>query len=183
MITMNFTPFPTLETDRLILRNLCPADMHDVFAIRSHPETMRYIPRPIAQSLDDAKNLIDIITGFTASNERINWALTEKGSDRLIGIIGYVGFKPESFRAEVGYVLHHAYRQKGLAFEALQAVLDYGFNVLKLHSIEAIINPDNVASISLAEKAGFIREGHMKDYVYHDGRFWDELLYSLIRTT
>ena len=180
MNALNFSPFPVLETQQLILRNLVHNDVEEVFAIRGNPETMQYIPRPIAKTKEDALGVIDMITGFTSRNERINWAITEKGNDKLIGITGYVNFKPESHRAEIGYVLHHEYQRKGITYKALQAVLDYGFNVLQLHSIEAIIRTDNMASIQLIEKAGFAREAHFRDYIFHNGRYWDEYVYSLI---
>ena len=96
------------------------------------------------------------------------------------GMIGYPNFKPEYYRAEVGYVMHHAHTRRGYAFESLQCVLDYGFNQLKLHSIEAIIRPENEASRQLIQKAGFVREAYFKDYVFFDGRFVDEEVYSLI---
>lgn len=180
MKQLNFTPFPVLETERLILRNLNRDDVAEVLAIRSNANTMQYIPRPLAKTEEDAYGVIEVITGFTARNERINWAVTEKGKDKLIGICGYVNFRPESSRGEVGYVLHHDYWGKGIAAEALKATLDYGFDTLGLHSVEAIIRPDNPASIKLVENAGFVKEGHFKDYIFHDGRYWDEAVYSLI---
>lgn len=182
MLNINFNPFPVLETERLVLRNLDDADKQDLFEIRSNATTMQYIPRPLAKTVSDAAAVIEIITSFTAKNERINWAITEKGVNKLIGVIGYVNIKPESFRAEVGYVLNDKYTQKGISYEALKAVLDYGFSKMNLHSVEAIIRPENIASIKLIEKAGFIREAYFKDYVFHNGKFWDELVYSRIKT-
>ncbi len=180
MIQLNFNPFPVLETERLILRNLSVDDKQAVFEIRSNPVTMQYIPRPLAKTINDAAGVIEMIRGFTNRNERINWAITEKGKDQLIGIIGYVNIKPESARAEVGYVLHHKYVGKGIANEALRATLNYGFNILKLHSIEAIIRPENSQSIALVKKNGFVKEAYFKDYVFHNGKFWDEEVYSLL---
>jgi ribosomal-protein-alanine N-acetyltransferase len=182
MLHLNFTPFPVLETERLILRNLKADDKQELFEIRSNAIAMQYIPRPLAKTVDDATAVINIITDFTSRNERINWAITEKGIDKLIGVIGYVNIKPESFRAEAGYVLHPGYTRKGITYEALQAILNYGFDVMQLHSVEAIIRPENTASIKLIEKAGFMKEAYFKDYVYHNGIFWDELVYSLINS-
>lgn len=180
MTELNFSPFPVLQTERLVLRNLHPNDKEQVFAIRSNETTMQYIPRPRARTIEDAAAVIEMITGFTAANERINWAITEKGEDRLIGIIGYPNFRREANRGEVGYVMHHENLQRGIAFEALTAVLNYGFSTLNLHSIEALIRTDNEASIKLIEKAGFTREAHFRDYIFHNGRYWDEYVYSLI---
>lgn len=183
MLNINFDPFPVLETKRLVLRNLRDSDKQDMYDIRSNPETMQYIPRPLAKTVNDAAEVIKMITGFTSRNERINWAITEKGADKLIGVIGYVNLKQENFRGEVGYVLNDKYMGKGIAYEALNAVLGYGFNTINLHSIEAIIRPENSASIKLIEKAGFIKEAYFKDYIFHNGCFYDELVYSIIRST
>ncbi len=181
MLNINFNPFPVLETERLVLRNIVHTDVQEMFEIRSNATTMQYIPRPLAKTPDDALALINMIRGFTEANERINWGLTEKGSDKLIGVIGYVNVKQESHRAEVGYVIHHSYLRKGYMYEALQAVLQYGFDVMNLHSIEAIIRPENEASIKVVEKAGFVREAYFKDYMYFNGQYLDELVYSLIK--
>lgn len=181
MLNINFNPFPVLETERLVLRNVEHRDVQEVFEIRSNADTMQYIPRPLAKTLDDAMGVINMIRGFTERNERINWAITEKGSDKLMGIIGYVNLKSDSHRGEIGYVMHHDYRRKGFLFEAFQAALSYGFDVVNLHSIEAIIRPENAASIAVVEKAGFVREAYFKDYIYHNDRYWDETIYSLIK--
>ena len=180
MLSLHFNPFPVLETERLVLRNLTKEDKYDLFEIRSNPTTMQYIPRPIAKTVDDVSQLIDIILGYTATNERINWAVTEKGNDKLIGFIGYPNFKHESLRAEIGYMLNPNYTGKGIAYEALKAIIDYGFNTIGLHSIEAIIRTENKASVKLIEKAGFVKEAHFKDYIFHNGQFYDEFVYSLI---
>ena len=180
MLNINFNPFPVLETERLVLRNLDEGDKECLFEIRSNATTMQYIPRPLAKTVSDAAAVIEMIKGFTARNERINWAVTEKGMDKLIGVIGFVNIKPESFRAEVGYVLNNRYTGKGIGYEALQAVLNYGFKTINIHSVEAIIRPENTASIKLVEKAGFVKEAYFKDYVFHNGKFRDELVYSLI---
>ena len=54
MLTINFHPFQNLETERLLLRRLNPNDVAEVFAMRSNPEVMQYIPRPLAQTKEDA---------------------------------------------------------------------------------------------------------------------------------
>lgn len=180
MLNMNFTPFPVLETERLILRKPAAQDVQMLFEIRSNADTMKYIPRPLARTMDDAEALLQMIIGFIDRNEKINWAITVKGDDTMLGMIGYPNFRPEYYRAEVGYVQHHEYRGNGYTEEALRAVLDYGFQQLKLHSIEAIIRPENEASRNLVKKLGFVKEAYFKDYVFHNGKFVDEEVYSLI---
>ena len=65
-------------------------------------------------------------------------------------------------------------------YEALCAIIEYGFNQMKLHSIEANINPDNIASQQLLEKAGFVREAYFRENYYFGGRFIDSAIYSLL---
>ena len=180
MITLNFTPFPVIETERLVLRNLKTTDRQRLFEIRSNETTMQYIPRPRAKKLEDVDALIEMIVGFTNSNERINWVVTEKGSDTLLGMFGYVNFKPECYRGEIGYVMHPDAHGKGFAAEALKPLLEYGFETIGLHSIEAIIRPENIRSKNLAEKMGFVKEAYFKDYIFFEGSFYDEEVYSLI---
>lgn len=181
MLNINFNPFPVLETERLVLRNVEHTDVQEVFEIRSNPDTMLYIPRPLAKTLDDAMGVINMMRGFTERNEKINWAITEKGSDKLIGIIGYPNIRPDAHRGEIGYVMHHDYRRKGFLYEAFIASLNYGFDVMNMHSIEAIIRPENLASIAVVEKAGFVREAYFRDYTYHNDRYFDQTVYSLIK--
>jgi ribosomal-protein-alanine N-acetyltransferase len=64
--------------------------------------------------------------------------------------------------------------------EAIQAVLNYGFSELKLHSVEANINPVNEASRRLLEKNNFVKEAHFKENYYFNGSFSDSAVYSLI---
>ena len=65
--------------------------------------------------------------------------------------------------------------------EAINCIVEYGFTVLKLHSIEALLNPDNIASSSVLEKTGFVKEGHLKGNFYFKGEFGDTLIYSRLK--
>ena len=86
----------------------------------------------------------------------------------------------ENYRAELGYLLHPSHQQKGLMQEAVLAVLFYGFSAIKLHSVEANINPANVASKKLLEKNRFVQEAYFKENFYYRGRFMDAAIYALL---
>ncbi len=180
MITTNFTPFPVLETERMLLRKPSHNDQMDFFEMRSDAETMRYIPRPIAIVPDDVVPVMNMVLDFIDKNERINWAMVDKATGKMMGMIGYVRTIPDSARAEVGYVINKNYRRTGMMFEALKKVLEYGFKEMNLHSIEAVINPDNIASCGLVEKAGFSKDAYFKDYIYHNDKYADAVVYSLL---
>ncbi|MFV8373065.1 GNAT family N-acetyltransferase [Flavobacterium sp. LB2P74] len=180
MLTINFSPFANLETERLLLRRVDSNDLKEIFALRSNPETMKYIPRPLLKTDEDALEHIVMIDTKIESNEGINWAITLKDNPKLIGIIGHYRIKPEHYRAEIGYMLVPEFHGKGIVSEALKEVVTYGFKIMKLHSIEAIIDPENHGSAKVLEKNGFVKEAHLKENEFFEGRFLDSVIYSIL---
>ena len=180
MLVTNFSPFPVLQSDRLLLRQITTNDVDAVFELRSNPETMRYIPRPVAKSTADAIDLITQITSKINQNTDINWAITLKKNSDLIGIIGHYRINHENYRSEIGYILNPNFNNLGIVTEATTLILDYGFNVLQLHSTEAIIDPNNCASAKVLLKNGFIKEAHFIENGFFDGKFIDSAVYSLL---
>ena len=120
MVNINFTPFPNLETERLYLRRITNEDVNEIFSLRSDKETMKYVPRPLAKTLEDAMEHIALINSKIETNEGINWAITIKNEPKLIGIIGHYRIKPEHYRAEIGYMLLPEYHGKGIITEAIK---------------------------------------------------------------
>jgi ribosomal-protein-alanine N-acetyltransferase len=180
MLTINFNPYPELSTSRLLLRKISFDDVNEVFFLRSDSTVMQYIDKAPAQSLDDACDFISKIHVLEQNGEGINWAITVKGDKTLIGNICLWNIQPEHHRAEVGYVLHPACWGKGIAQEAMTAVIDYGFRTMKLHSIEANVNPANTASIKLLERNNFVREAYFRENYYYEGKFLDTAIYTLL---
>jgi len=180
MLQFNFTPFPVLETERLLLRRITDKDVNEIFELRSNPETMKYIPRPLVKNSEDALEHIAMIEDKIITNMGINWAITLKDSSKLLGIIGYYRLQPENYRAEIGYMLLPEFHGKGIIPEAVNRLITYGFEDLNLHSIEAIIDPENYASEKVLQKCGFIKEAHLKESDFYEGRFLDKVIYSLL---
>lgn len=182
MLEVDFSEFPELETERLELRRTRINDVNELFALRSDPAVMRYIPRPLAAKPEEAAEHIRMMDEKIGCNELINWAITLKGDSRMIGTIGYYHIKPQHYRAEIGYMLLPDFHGKGYVTEAVKKVLDYGFGHLKLHSVEAVIDPDNTASASVLEKCGFKKEAHFKENEFYNGKFLDTVVYSRFGT-
>lgn len=180
MLSINFSPFPNLETERLLLRRVDVKDVNEIIALRSNPETMKYIPRPLVKTTEDALEHIAMMNTKIENNEGINWAITQKGNPKLIGVIGHYRIKPEHYRAEIGYMLLPEFSGKGIISEAVKEVVKYGFKGMQLHSIEAVIDPENNASAKVLEKNGFVKEAHLKENEFFEGRFLDSVIYSLL---
>ncbi|HEY6976407.1 MAG TPA: GNAT family protein [Chitinophagaceae bacterium] len=181
MKNINFDPFPTLISERLILRKIENKDANEIFTLRSDERVMKFIDRPRAKSIEDARTLINKMDEALVKNEGITWGITLKPGLKIIGTIGYWRIIKEHFRAEIGYQLHFDLQGKGIMQEALVKVLDYGFNIMQLHSVEANVNPGNLPSIKLLEKNNFKREAYFKENYYFNGRFLDSAIYSLIK--
>lgn len=180
MLAVNFHPFHNLETERLLLRRVNNNDCKEILSLRSNPETMKYIPRPLLKNEEDALDHILMIETKIQNNEGINWAITLKGNPKLIGVIGHYRIQLENYRAEIGYMILPEFNGLGIVTEAVKEVVKYGFEIMKLHSIEAVIDPDNVASACVLKKNGFVKEAHLKENEFHDGRFYDSVIYSLL---
>jgi [ribosomal protein S5]-alanine N-acetyltransferase len=73
------------------------------------------------------------------------------------------------------------YNGQGITTEAIKLLVDYGFNQMNMHSIEGIIDPANVASARVLEKNGFVKEAHLIENEFYDGKFLDTAIYSLVK--
>ena len=181
MLSPNFNPFPELRTDRLLLRKMTLEDAPEVQLIRSNTEVMKYNNRPLTLTIEDAENWIKIVLEALEKNDGITWCICLKESPaEHIGNIGLWRIEKENHRSEIGYMLDPFYHGKGIMYEALQKVVEYGFNEMKLHSIEAQINPGNVASAALLKKANFVQEAYFKENYCLRGEFTDTAVYSKV---
>lgn len=182
MMQVNFEPFPVLVTERLELKEITANDVEAMFEIRSDKNLMKYISRPVATNLQDVANLIDLISRRRKSNDGINWGLFLKNNPFLLGMIGYVNLYKEDYRAEIGYMLNGNYHRQGIVQEAFTAVVKYGYEKMNLHSIEATIHPNNIASAKLLEKNNFTRDAYFKENkLSPEGVFEDTVIYSQVR--
>ena len=181
MENFSFLPFKNLQSDRLLLRQITAADINEIFELRSNKEVMKYIPRPLCVTQEDAMLHINMIQQKIEINEGINWAITLKNDDKLIGYIGHYRIKWEHFRSEIGYMILPEFNGKGIVTEAIKLLIDYGFNDMKMHSLEGVIDPENTASARVLEKNGFVKEAHFKENEFYDGKFLDTVIYSLVK--
>lgn len=151
-----------LETQHLILRRLQPTDLDDLFNLYCDPDVRRYIPDAPNNYAETQEELAWFLNGHPEQPELGLWATIHKQSHRFIGRCGLLPWtidgRPE---VEVAYLLAKAYWGQGLGTEVAQAVLDYGYEKLHLSRLICLIDPDNRASIKVAEKIGmtFEKEG------------------------
>ena len=141
---------------------------------------MQYLDRPPVKSLGEAEDYFHKIQEMENLNQSITWAITLREENNLIGTICHWNILPQHYRSEIGYSLMPAFHRKGIIQESLEVVLGYGFEKMGLHSVEAMVNPLNQASIRLLEKNNFRREAYYRENYYFNGEFLDTAVYSLI---
>ncbi|WP_129677598.1 GNAT family N-acetyltransferase [Candidatus Chloroploca sp. Khr17] len=183
-VSTAFTTFPVLHTERLFLRAPEPDDAAAMFPIMADPEVMRYFGAPPMALPDEALQRIAGIREAFAAQEGVRWAITLREDETLLGTCGFWRLIKPHFRAEVGYELGRTWWGRGLMTEALGAVLRFGFTQMGLHSVEAMIDPPNVASRRVLEKLGFVQEAYFRENYYDptSGRFGDSAVFSLLRS-
>ncbi|MFZ1331272.1 MAG: GNAT family N-acetyltransferase, partial [Flavobacteriales bacterium] len=106
MLQLKTDPFPTLNTERLVLREITMDDVEAVFAIRSDERVMQYIGKPRAKDIKDSVELIERVQKGREESSSITWGITTKSDPKLIGMIGYYRIQLEHYRGEIGYALH-----------------------------------------------------------------------------
>jgi [ribosomal protein S5]-alanine N-acetyltransferase len=155
MLNKYFTPFPILKTERLILRQLLTSDEEEVFTLRSDSEINKYLDRPLSNTIEDARNFIHKVNENTTKNISLYWAITLRESNTFVGTICLYGFSDENDNCEIGYELLTNFQGQGIIKEAVEKVIDYAFNTIKVQTIEAFLHRDNLRSINLLEKLLF----------------------------
>lgn len=155
MDPINFFPFPKIETERFTLRQLKIEDENEIFALRSDEGVARYLDRPRAKSINDAREFIHKINSSISENELVYWAITQRGEDKVIGTICLWKISQQQAKAEIGFELLPAYQGRSIMQEVIPRVIEFGFKILNLKIIEGEVAPDNIKSIKLMERFGF----------------------------
>lgn len=175
-----------IETENLIIRPYSIEDLEDLHNVYSDEAVMAFIPEGV-MSYEWVKDLIKWMNEYCYENNtpdhiiKFGVSVVHKESEKVIGWcgLGALDCKPED--VEIFYGLSSEYWGQGLATEAAKAMLNYGFEVIGLNRIIAIVNPNNIASKKVIEKIGMRFKSVLKvddpNYNGYDG----ELYYSMTK--
>lgn len=166
MAAINFTPFPVLTTERLILRQLQTEDEHEFFILKSDERMLTFVDYP-AKTFDEARQFLQRLNEYIANNESITWGIALKDENKLIGTICFWNISEADSKAEIGYELMPGHQGQGIMHEAIKTVIEYGFEKMKLACIEALPKANHSQSIKLLERNHFCKEGEDSDMVIY----------------
>jgi RimJ/RimL family protein N-acetyltransferase len=166
-----------LTTERLLIRPFDPDDWRVVYTYLSDPLVTKWQP---GGPLTAAQVQALVEEHAREGGDRSVYAVVRRAEGDLVG---HIVFRPwqEPRTCEMGWMFHTAHQGKGYATEASLALIQYGFETLKLHRIIASCQPENVASRRVMEKVGMRREGHFRKAIHiSDDIWWDELSYAIL---
>jgi RimJ/RimL family protein N-acetyltransferase len=179
-----FEPGYPIRTERLLLRPYAHGDVDALYAYQRLPEVHRYLytePRTRSEmealvaaradpaALAEAGQGIPLVADLAQTGE-------------LVGDCVLFWRSLEHKQGEVGYVFNPAYHGRGLATEAVCALLRLGFEGLGLHRIAGHLDARNTASARVLERAGLRREAHLVENEFVKGEWTDELIYAMLRS-
>jgi len=173
--------FEKLTTERLILKKLTPEIYNFVFQNFTEPDLMIFFGFDTWQELSKEKDKFE--KGISTYNRSfLNFQMIDKQTDRIVGWCGFHTWYTEHNRAELGYMLRdEESKGKGLMTEALESIIEYGFNEMKLTRIEAFVGPDNEPSQRLLKHFGFVKEGQMREHHLKNNKMEDSIIFSLLK--
>jgi ribosomal-protein-alanine N-acetyltransferase len=180
--TCSSQAYPRFETDRLVIRALRMDDTDFIFR-EWGDSTVTHLMRdeePL-KTLEQAEEMLRPLQTPDLLPNTKWWGIEIKEEKRLIGTCGYSRWDKQHHRAEIGYDMWPDYWGQGLMPEALRALIKYGFEVMELNRIEATTHTSNQRSQRVLAKLGFKREGLLRDYYCRDGKYNDQIQFSLLR--
>ncbi|UNK20967.1 GNAT family N-acetyltransferase [Paenibacillus sp. N3/727] len=168
-----------IETERLVIRDFIKEDWQEVHAYASNLKVAEYMiwgPNTEEETLEYIDRVIAMQEAVPRVGYELGVSLKENGK-----IIGGCGLHMEGKNAEIGYCFHPDYWGKGYASETAKAMLTLGFQELGAHRIYATCRPANIGSAGVMIRNGMIKEGHLREHMYHKGKYHDSYLYSILK--
>jgi RimJ/RimL family protein N-acetyltransferase len=172
-----------VETDRLLLRPYEEGDLDAIADLLSIPEVMRYLFEEPLSREEAAATLHRRIPmrKIEQEGDRLALVFTLRESGTVIGTVNLTLRSEEHRQGEIGYVFHPDHQGRGYATEAMQALLDYGFQTGRFHRIYGRCDARNFPSARLMERLGMRREAHFVENEWFKGVWGSEFMYAILK--
>ena len=166
-----FSNIPTLHAARIALRPMHSIDAEDMYDYAKREEVTEFLLWSPHPSVSYTRDYLRYVEGRYALGDFYDWAIIDQESRRMIGTCGFTKINTDHDSGEIGYVLHPDFWGKGYAVEAARCVMDFGFEILGLHRIEARFMKGNERSLRVMEKLGMSFEGYHVDEIFVKGEY------------
>lgn len=171
-----------VQTQRLILQEITWEDLEDIHWLHSFPEVDEFNTLGIPENLEATRKVIQSTINDQQAEKRkeIQWSIRLREEMTFIGLAG-MRISEERFRmAEIFYKLAPPFWGQGYGTEVARALVDFGFDTLKLHRIEAGTATQNIKSIRVLEKVGMQKEGIRRKILPIRGLWYDNYQYAIL---
>lgn len=172
---------PTLKTERLVLRPLQHSDLDDLFEYAQDSDVYKMGMWQPYDSLEEARKHLDELLTFYMKG-LMWWAIEYKADRKMIGRIELTDIDRDDKHAEISYALNKRYWRQGIMSEAMDCIINYAFDEMKLNRLYARTLTDNESSCKLLEKFGFQREGQLREHSQVKGYPEDIYFYGLLKS-
>ena len=162
--------FPSLKTNRLLLRQFTDSDLQDVFRGLSHPDIIKYYGVSY-KTLEETNEQMKFFKDLEENETGIWWAVCSLDNQIFYGAGGLNNWSKDHQKAEVGFWLISDYWGQGIMTEAMPLICKYGFEELGLHRIEGFVETENINCKRAMGKLEFFHEGTMRDCEVKNGKF------------
>lgn len=162
--------FPTIKTERILLRQFVDSDLANVYKGLSDPKIIKYYGVSY-NTLEETKAQMKFFADLEKEKTGIWWAICSLNNKTFYGAGGLNSLNKEHKKAEIGFWLLTAFWGKGIMTEVMPLICNYGFKNMDLHRIEGFVETDNVNCKNAMKKLDFIHERTMKDCEIKNGKF------------
>lgn len=173
-----------LNTERLNIKPISILNIEDVYKLQSLEKTTKYNTSKIPKNINETKITVEnwILENEKENPKRFTFLVELIDGNKFIGLIGINLGKEHYKNAEIWFQYDYKFWNKGYATESLRKIIDFGFENLKLHRIEAGCAIENIGSISVLEKVGILREAHTRKLLPLKSGWSDNYGYAILST-
>ena len=177
-----YAKLPYIVTDKVILRKIADNDIEGLFEIYNNKNIFTYIPGDIKKNKDTVLNMIGHFErDFNKRKSIFLGIYLPDAPDQIVGVAELFEYDAKINMITIGYRLNERYWGKGIATQAVKAMVDYLFKFVGMNRIQAFVMPANEKSQRVLEKNNFIKEGILRQAQYWMGiGVVDLILYSLL---
>lgn len=172
--------FPTLRTERFLLRKFIETDLENVFKGLSQPDVIKYYGISY-ETIEDTKAQMMFFDDLEKNKTGIWWAICSLDNKLFYGAAGLNNWSKEHKKAEIGFWLLKNFWRQGIITEIVPQICEYGFEHLGLHRIEGIVETENFNCKKTLSNLDFIHEGTMKDCEIKNEKFISLAIYAKLK--
>jgi len=175
-------PDPQLADDTIRLEPLTEGDVRPMLGLVDDEDVIRFTRVPAGADDEFVRGWIGRYETGWQDGTRAGFAVRDADGSGFLGFAAAVDLDLDAQEAELGYMVAPAARGRGVAVRALDLLTRWCFDTLGLIRLELRIDPENLPSVRVAERAGYVQDGVLRNVYFKDGLRGDLAVWSRLTT-